>query len=379
MLRFSSKGIVSAAKESQEVKDERNGSGRYNDVQADEAALRAAQEVARREQEFHARYIAPQINLADAKRARPPMSWIVHEFGGDGHIVGVFGKPGSGKSYAMMDMAVCIATGSPWLGRATIQRPVLWIDEDGGRDVTERRLGEIGIGHDAPDGAPITALSYAGLNITTDDGIDILRRLIKHRRTPSIDGAPVLFIDTLADVCIGMKLVSPDDMIAPLQALRRISSETRAMIVFVHHANKLGQYLGATTISGKCDLLIGVNPKSATVVEFKSEKARHVGELRFAAKQLRSIIDGRDAFTLVNADTSAMDRNAKLADMRGSPRHVLNHLREHGASTIADMVDELNGIQAVRKAVLRLKDEGIIIATSKSTYALAAAAQDGDE
>lgn len=358
------------------MKDERNGSGRYDEVQADEAALRAAQEVARREQEFHARYIAPQFSLASAMKSRPPMSWVVHEFGADGHIVGVFGKPGSGKSYAMMDMAVCIAQGRPWLGRPTQQRPVLWIDEDGGEDVTMRRLGEIGRGHDADGTAPLTALSYAGLNITTDDGITTLRRLIDHRRTPGIDGAPVLFIDTLADVCVGMKLVSPDDMIAPLQALRRISSDTKALVVFIHHANKLGQYLGATTISGKCDLLLGVAPRSATVVEFRSEKARHVGEVRFAAKQSRSIINGEDAFVLVNADTTALDKASKLSDMRGSPRHVMDYLREHGASTISDMVDELNGKAAVARAVSRLKDDGFIVAASKSTYAIPA--QDGD-
>lgn len=355
---------------------EGNGKTRYDEVQDDADAVKKANDAAAAELAFHDRYIRPQFTLADAMKPRPPISWVVHEFGADGHIVGVFGKPGSGKSYAMMDMAVCIAMGKPWLGRTTQRRPVLWIDEDGGGEVTERRFGEIGRGHDAHT-APLHALSYAGLNITTDEGITILRKLIEHRRTPGIDGAPVLFIDTLADVCVGMKLVSPDDMIAPLQALRRISSDTKALVVFIHHANKLGQYLGATTISGKCDLLLGVTPRSPTVVEFKSEKARHVGEVRFAAKQSRTIINGEDAFTLETTNTTALDRTSKLGDMRGSPRHVLDYLREHGASTIADMVDELNSNSAVRKAVLRLKDDGFVVATSKSTYALAPA-QDGD-
>lgn len=356
-----------------------NGNRRYDDVQADADAVQQAKDAAAAERAFHDRYIRPQFTLADAMKPRPPMSWIVHEIGADGHIVGVFGKPGSGKSYAMMDMAVCIAMGKPWLGRTTQRRPVLWIDEDGGQEITERRFGEIGRGHAAHEHVEmLTALSYAGLNITTDEGITILRRLIEHRRTSDIDGSPVVFIDTLADVCAGMKLVSPDDMIAPLSALRRVSSDTKALVVFVHHANKLGTYLGATTISGKADLLLAVTPRSATVVEFRSEKARHVGELRFAAKQNRSIINGEDAFVLMDTNTTALDRNSKLSDMRGTPRHVVNYLRENGASAIADMVDELNGKSAVRQAVLRLKDDGIIIATSKSTYALATAAQDGD-
>lgn len=360
---------------------ESKSTGRYDDVQNDALLEQAAMDAVRAETEFHDRYIRPQFGLSDAMKPRPPMSWIVHEFGADAHVVGVFGKPGSGKSYAMMDMAVCIATGQPWLGRVTQRRPVLWIDEDGGEDVTLRRLGEIGIGHSAASDVPLSALSYAGLNITTDDGIGILRKLIEvieARKTQDIDGAPVVFIDTLADVCVGMKLVSPDDMIAPLSALRKLASTTRSMIVFIHHANKLGQYLGATTISGKADLLLGVTPKTATVVEFKSEKARHVGELRFAARQVRSVIDGRDAFQLMDANTTALDRSQRLNDMRGTPRHVLNHLREHGASTIADMIDELNGKDAVRKSVLRLKDDGIVTSPSKGTYALVTA-QDGDE
>ena len=74
---------------------------------------------------FIAKYVTPRFNIGDALKPQPPIDWVINGLAESGGVFGVFGKPGSKKTYAMMDMGLCVAMGSPWLGRATKQCHVL--------------------------------------------------------------------------------------------------------------------------------------------------------------------------------------------------------------------------------------------------------------
>ena len=338
---------------------------------------------------FHAQYVTPLMSFRDTAKPLPRMNWVVEEIGADGHVVGLFGAPGSGKTYAMMDMAVCIATGTPWMGRATIQRNVLWVDEDGGQATVLRRMGEVRRGHNASLDAPIKMLSLAGVNITNPEGLNYLSRLISMHKTNENVG-PVLFIDTLSDVCVGAKIVSPDDLIGPMRSVRGLADRHNSLVVFMHHANKLGGYLGATTISGKADLLIGMAKRSgsANVVEFSTTKARHISPTTFSARLILTPILEIDplsgaetdatTFRMESAETKRLDVADKIAGLKGSPRHVVEELRMRRTASITDLVDELNGHDAIRKALQRLLHDGIVEQRTKGVYALKEP-QDGDE
>ena len=66
---------------------------------------------------FTAKYVAPRFNIGDALKPQPAIDWLIDGMVETGGVFGVFGKPGSKKTYSMMDMAVCVAMGIPWLGR----------------------------------------------------------------------------------------------------------------------------------------------------------------------------------------------------------------------------------------------------------------------
>jgi hypothetical protein len=353
---------------------------------AEMVARQTAEDYAR----FHAQYVAPLMSFSDAARPLPRMNWVVDSIGADGHVVGLFGAPGSGKTYVLMDMAVCIAMAKPWLGRSTQSRRILWIDEDIGRNTTLRRMGEVQRGHNAPLDLPINMLSLAGVNITTPQGLNDLSRLVGMHKTNENTG-PVVFIDTLSDVCAGVKIVSPDDLIGPLRALRTIAEHHNSLVCFIHHANKQGQYLGATTISGKADLLMGVAKRSGSdsIVEFTTTKARHVTPMSFAARLNRTEIlkidplDGSEidatTFRMETSQTKRLDAADKIAALKGTPRHIVEELRRRRTASVTDLVDDLNKIDAVRKSLQRLKDDGIVEQRTPGVYALKDDSQDGDE
>jgi RecA-family ATPase len=56
------------------------------------------------------------LSLNDLVRLRDP-EWMVDGLVGENALVELFGKPGAGKSFLALDLAMSVATGEPWLGQ----------------------------------------------------------------------------------------------------------------------------------------------------------------------------------------------------------------------------------------------------------------------
>jgi hypothetical protein len=65
--------------------------------------------------------------------------WVVQDFIGAGSIAWLYGAPGSYKSFAAVDIAMCVATGRPWMGREVDKGLVLYVAAEGGDDLHIRR------------------------------------------------------------------------------------------------------------------------------------------------------------------------------------------------------------------------------------------------
>ncbi len=80
-----------------------------------------------------------EFSSNDAIREAAQQSWIVDNLIARDSIAWFYGKPGSYKSFIIMDMALHIAAGKPWMGRDVDQGPVLWLAAEGGVDIHYRR------------------------------------------------------------------------------------------------------------------------------------------------------------------------------------------------------------------------------------------------
>lgn len=58
----------------------------------------------------------------------PPRRWRVEDLIPDGHMTMLIGDGGTGKSYLALHLALCIASGQPFLGQEVVQGRVLYID-----------------------------------------------------------------------------------------------------------------------------------------------------------------------------------------------------------------------------------------------------------
>jgi len=98
-----------------------------------------------------------------------PPGWIVQDLVPQGHITGFFGTGGVGKSYLILQLALSVAAGLPFLNRfVTQQIPVVYIGFEDPTDEIERRLFTI-LNHESfhtikenPRACPFFYTSFAG-------------------------------------------------------------------------------------------------------------------------------------------------------------------------------------------------------------------------
>lgn len=262
-------------------------------------------------------------SAAEALEPQPPIHWVIDRLFSAGSVSILFGEPGSKKTYALLDAAVCVAHGVKWLDFDTRQAPVLIIDEESGKRRMNRRLGEVLRGHMADGCTPVyyTTLERFQLSSKADE--------LAVESAIEESGAQFVIIDALADIMPGADENAVKDVQPIFLALRGIAERTQAAIVLIHHSNKIGGYRGSTAIKGAVDLLLVAQSKPDDgLINFSFDKARDVEPFKFAAQ---AIFDGARVYLSAAEPVKAARRLSKAQD------YVIGYLKEHGPSLIVDI------------------------------------------
>lgn len=291
-----------------------------------------------------ARYVLR--TASDALQPQPPIDWIIENLFSAGSVSLLVGEGGSKKTWAMLDAAVCVALGRPWLEFETKQAGVLFIDEESGARRMARRLGDVLRGYGADDTTPIWYVCLAGFNFLqgTDDFNELQKLIVG-------SGARLVIIDALADVMLGGDENSVKDIQPVFHGLRQVAEAAQVAVVVIHHANKAGSYRGSTAMHGAVDLLLKVESRTGeSYIAFDCEKARDVEPHKFAAKA--NFLDRM--FNLSVASPPARGESYSKAE-----RYVLRYLEEHGESLIEDIKAHADACSenAARQAVYSLADK----------------------
>jgi hypothetical protein len=262
------------------------------------------------------------LSAFEALQPQPPIDWIVDGLISAGSVNVFYGEGGSKKTWALLDMAVCVARGDAWLNFKTKAGGVLVIDEESGRRRIMRRLGDVLRGHNADDRTPVSCVSLAAFDFGKPNDIGELYNLIIESQSQ------LVIVDALADVMPGRDENAVKDVQPIFLALRKIAEQTQTAIIIIHHANKGGTYRGSTAIKGALDLLLSVESKTGTnEITFKTEKARDTEASSFGA----SAVFVPDSFSLSASTTFTAQTFSK------GQKYVLRYLLENGASAVKDI------------------------------------------
>ena len=279
------------------------------------------------------------FTAADALKPLPPIDWVIKDLIPAGSLTVVYGDAGSKKTYAMIDAAMCIATGDPWLAYETIQGPILYIDEEMGYRNFTGRVYETLNAHDGNEETPFHYITLSGFDLIESKDVIQAERMIQKL------GIRFVVVDALMDVVPDADENSVRDMQPALRMLRMLADNTNAAFVVIHHANKKGGYRGTTAIKGAVDLLLEISSEQkSNLINFKTEKPRLIENTEFAG----NAIWGNDSFRIDPTEYIVGRKYLSSAE-----EYVLEYLAKNGKSkikTIADAADTTSS-NAARQGV----------------------------
>lgn len=165
-------------------------------------------------------------------------TWVVPDLIQAGALTVVAGDPKHAKKTLLMEwLAVCAATGLPFLGRSVEHAwPVVYTAHEESTISTAARLRRFGV----PDGAQIPLI------LTFDE--EGFRRAIRH--VEEVQRPCLWIVDTLAVTAVLHGLGDegkPEQMTRLLHPYRRLAHATGSAIVFVHHLDKARGVVRGTT------------------------------------------------------------------------------------------------------------------------------------
>jgi len=198
--------------------------------------------------------------VVDRSKPPAPLPYVVESLGlAPGKCSAIQGAAGDGKTPFALLLALCVATGEPFLGHAITKRgPVLYLAYEGGPLVEERDARICaGLGIERTD-APIEMI-HAQQPLAPDAITTLAQHVEKH--------APVMVVvDTYAAALPGGTDANLSLYSEPLRSLGRMSDSTGTLVVALMHHRKNGGGLeaitGHSTVAGALQASIALHRES---------------------------------------------------------------------------------------------------------------------
>jgi hypothetical protein len=212
-------------------------------------------------------------------------------------FVVVYGEPGSGKTFWVLDLTLHVAAGGRWRDREVDQGAVIWLALEGGPGVRNRIAAardKLGMPSETP-----LILVQCPVDLCTTDA-DVWRVIATIKTVEHRAGMPVrlVVVDTLARALAGGNENGPEDMGALVRHSDIIRDQTGACILYIHHCGKDA----AKGARGHSSL------KAATDTEIEvtcGEKGQHVTRV---TRQRDLPSAGRFGFTLKQVELGTNKR-----------------------------------------------------------------------
>lgn len=196
-----------------------------------------------------------RVYTIEELRNEPEPEYLVEGLLKPGDLAFFYGAPGSGKSFALIDLAVALAKGEgKWANRFDVTRKAksLYCTGEGQSSLILRFDAAIEA-HELPSTeAPqlLVAKEVPQLFEGDDAGF--------HAFIETCCGAAIdlLIIDTLALAIVGGDENVQRDAGIVVAKVKRIQQEVGCAVLIAHHASKTGVFRGSTAFVGAADLIL---------------------------------------------------------------------------------------------------------------------------
>lgn len=255
----------------------------------------------------------------------PPLTWLIDGMILEHGLSFVYGKPGKGKSFLSLDMALRVAYGLDWHGRECKQGGVLYIAGEGKGGYRNRMRGwhlHHGI---EPNGKAFRLLPRA-VNFMQPEEVAKLVRTVK----ATVGDAKLVVIDTVARSLPGAEENASKEMGLFVAACDAIKTECGVCVIGIHHSGKDEDrgMRGSTALEGAGDCVLHLKRNDdSKIIEVVTEKQKEGEELPPVHLRLLKVewLDGlKQESTLVPEVASAAPEKSALD--KPACRKILNEI-----------------------------------------------------
>ncbi len=268
----------------------------------------------------------------------PSPEWLIEGILPQGAVAALYGAPATFKSFVGLDIALSVASGSEWHGRAVEPGLVLYIAAEGGPGIAKRVRAWLQHYQMKPSQVEMAWMIEA---VSVFRGSDDLERL-KRRLDQEIEATPILVVvDTLAR-CFAGDENQQEDMGAFVSGLDHIRHEYGASVMAIHHTNLSGEReRGNTALRGGMDTMIAVKrPNNGHTVTLECSKQKDSEEFKSMVLQTLAV-PNTDSCIL----TDYLDPQVALEHARHeTAERVYTALIEHGAPIAWNIWLQLSGL-----------------------------------
>lgn len=290
----------------------------------------------------------------------PPPSWLL-----PGHIHArgagvIYGPPLSYKTFAVLDLALGLATGAGcWGFPKQDAREVLYCTGEGEYELPSLRMPPWAFDRDIEPTGNFAMVDRVPFLQDAEDLAKFVKQV--HSQEFGMPKPALIVIDTLAKSMIGMDESRPVEMGLAIRRLYELSEAFNCFVLAVHHTNKAGEaYRGASNILGDLDVVIKVEAAEgiATLSWDKVKGAPQPKPRRFLARGvLNSLVldpiseqEARERSGDLASEKTVRDA---LAEMGGGP--VVP--RALAASLCREIEDHNHQVAMIDQVVVALKEK----------------------
>lgn len=196
----------------------------------------------------------------------PPPTYLIDEILPEHGLTFVYGDPGAGKSFIVLDMALRLAYGMDWHGTTAKQTGVLYIAGEGKHGLGKRVKGwrrEHGLeGAEAP-----FKLLPVAVHMLDADSVAKLKRTITAVSAEVDFTIGLIVIDTVSRAIPGHDENKQDTMSLFVDGCADLHDFTNGAVIGVHHSGKDKDrgMRGSTVLLGACEASVRVSKDEQTV------------------------------------------------------------------------------------------------------------------
>lgn len=260
--------------------------------------------------------------------AIPPPTWLVDGLVPEKGLTFLYGKPGKGKSFISLDMALRIAYGLDWHGKECKPGGVLYIAGEGKGGYRNRVRGWH-LHHNMKVDGELFRLLPRAVNFMKPEEVAKLVRTVK----AVVGNARLVVVDTVARVLPGAEENASKEMGLFVAACDAIKEACGVSVIGVHHSGKDEDrgMRGSTALEGAGDAVLHLkrddNSKIVTVLTEKQKDGEEAPPLYLKLEKIEWMDGLKQASTLVPEVATAAPDHQHWPD-RDTCRRIIQAINE---------------------------------------------------